>query len=155
MKINSKPAIFFWGSLLYSLFLLLLTATMSSCTHPDGDIGSWGGTWLIEKIEINGVEDTGYGVGNKDRSMISFQGGIFCIAQIDGPEMFGHWSEKDNIVVLDGSFGVGTLDKWPSNLGFGPDLTVSLVIEDRTSKKMVWSLDCQDLTRRTYYLRKI
>ena len=46
---------------LTQLFGMVLLVTLAAgCTHNNGDIGSWFGTWNVERIEIDGVAQADY-----------------------------------------------------------------------------------------------
>ena len=41
---------------LHILIIMLSMAALSSCTHNNGDIGPYFGTWKMLSIEVDGVE---------------------------------------------------------------------------------------------------
>ncbi|MCM1152333.1 MAG: hypothetical protein NC328_01600 [Muribaculum sp.] len=144
--------IFQW---LISLAIIIATAMtvfpLSSCTQVDGNIGPWFGTWVVDRIDVDGAQDTSY----KGEVLISFQGELFDTSEVDGPELYGKWSESDGLLHLDGSFNAGSLKTWPAPLNFGTDMKVTLKILEEPGKKMKWSMLCADGKQRDYYLRKL
>lgn len=42
------------------LLPLLLAISAASCTHNNGDIGFWFGTWQVDQILLDGVPDSAY-----------------------------------------------------------------------------------------------
>ncbi len=59
------------------LFLLAILAVgASSCTHNNGDIGFWFGTWQVDKILLDGQPDTTY---TKHNMFFQFQTAYFKI----------------------------------------------------------------------------
>lgn len=90
-------------------FLLLLTvmfanACLCGCTHNNGDIGPWFGTWKLEKITIDGEPDSQYGAN----IFWKFQTGVFSMVEVtsDTPakgynEIFGTWNEDNGYLFLD------------------------------------------------------
>lgn len=141
------------------LFVLIATIlpVATSCTHPDGKIGMWAGTWLFERITVDGVPDTSY-PGSDDRlCMMSIQGKIFTISQVEQYEIFGNWKSGDMKFELTADFSIyDNALGWPPQLGFGEfDNPLTFRIIQRDSKKMRLSLDCADGHTREYYLRRL
>lgn len=128
-----------------------MSTMFTSCTQVDGNIGGWFGTWVIEKIEIDGEKDTAF----RGEVLISFQGELFNTSEVDGKELYGKWSENDGLLHLDGSFNAGSLKEWPAGLGFGSDMKVTLKMLEYPGKRMKWSMMCSDGKERVYYLRKL
>ncbi|MDE7153487.1 MAG: lipocalin-like domain-containing protein [Muribaculaceae bacterium] len=88
--------------------ILFLTAIVAltlapSCTHNNGDIGSWFGIWKVTSIKVDGVADSSYD-GN---IFWSFQSSVFQMKQvvagegIGRDERWGTWSEESGDLLLD------------------------------------------------------
>ena len=91
MKESSGHIIF---SSVAAMILLVMAAVSASCTKNNGDIGVWFGQWRVEKIEIDGVENSDY-AGNL---FFSFQNAVFE-EKIVTPEheaiaAYGRWTEN-------------------------------------------------------------
>ncbi len=60
------------------LLMAGISAVVVSCTHNDGDIGAYFGTWKLEEITIDGDEDASYG-----RNIFwQFQSTVFCMRSV-------------------------------------------------------------------------
>lgn len=57
---------------------LLLIAT--GCTHNDGDIGQWFGTWQLEEVAVDGTPEPGY----SHDIFWQFQSTVFCMRKVTG-----------------------------------------------------------------------
>lgn len=85
--------------------ILLLVAGISAvfigCTHNDGDIGDYFGTWKLEEISVDGIEDAGYG---KD-IFWQFQSTVFCMRKVyenHGQEnRWGTWYQDSGSLYVD------------------------------------------------------
>ena len=84
------------------LYIALLLLTTTACTHNDGDIGPWFGTWHVEEITIDGTALAGY----SGEYFFQFQSSVFCFRAVEG-EMsedwycsYGHWSEDTGASTL-------------------------------------------------------
>lgn len=83
------------------LLFTLLGIGLSACTHNDGDIGVYFGTWKVEEITIDGVVDMDY----QDNLFFQFQSGVFCMRRVDEHHVatvsWGSWEEvSDNVLRL-------------------------------------------------------
>ena len=90
-----------------ALAIVLLLPT--SCTHNNGDIGPWFGTWRLESITINGEPDKDYA---PPYLIWKFQSSIVQILAPDdvnhtAPGGTGTWSCEDDILHLDFTWGLG------------------------------------------------
>lgn len=87
---------------LVNLYILLLTAILSSCTRNDGDIGDWFGTWHLDKIEVDGSPSPTY-----DGDIFwQFQNTVFCMKKVtelhDYIPRWGTWAQPSpSILELD------------------------------------------------------
>lgn len=127
------------------LVAFVCSLIFTGCFHNDGDIGVYFGSWVIEKIEIDGNPDTNY----KGHTMISFQSSLFDLTDVDGQGgIMGLWSEKGAELTLRGAEETATRKDadgnpiFPLTTGFGSgtdnDLTIHLEIIKKTKKEMIW-----------------
>ncbi len=131
----------------------ILLLMLSGCTQPGGNIGDYFGTWVIDTIEIDGENDAEY----TRPVMISFQSSIFVIAMADAAELYGTWEETDSHLNLDGHRVLdGEHDNavYPPILGWGESGPVSLLILEKSSKRLTLQWQSPDHRIYTYYLRK-
>ena len=75
--------------------------TLSSCTHNNGDIGPYFGTWKLLSISVDGVEDVDY-AGNV---FWKFQNEVVCMVRVNesahtANECWGTWKEIGNVMQL-------------------------------------------------------
>ena len=132
------------------IFLLLSFFSLLSCTHPNGDIGSWFGSWLIEEVKADGVvQDDGRQV------VIAFQGKVFECAYAGDYRIYGSWQEEDGKLLLDASYGAGGTSVFPAILGFGSEQKISLTILSQDSKHMKWSWTSPSGVKYNYTLQKL
>lgn len=87
--------------LIFRLLLPLLLAC-TGCTHNDGDIGPWFGTWRLEEITVDGHPDESYG----HDIFWQFQNTVFCMRKVtamyDYYPRWGTWSETpDGMLEID------------------------------------------------------
>lgn len=82
------------------IYILFLSLICTGCTHNNGDIGPWFGTWKLEEITVNGVTDTSYG----NDILWKFQSSIICIVRVEPyherSEAWGTWSQDGNALEL-------------------------------------------------------
>ena len=87
---------------LTQLFGMVLLVTLAAgCTHNNGDIGSWFGTWNVERIEIDGVAQADY----QGQYFFQFQSTVFCVRKVDEQrtdylEDYGRWSEDGDVLTI-------------------------------------------------------
>lgn len=142
------------------LFLLVL----NSCTHPDGDIGDWFGSWHLEEILINGQPDEEYAQNRENdrlQVMVSFQGKIFNMAYLNGPEIYGSWSYAGEVLTLIANYNAGSgsssslFDPFPVVLHFPGDVEqVEITVTKITGRYMQWQLIDINGNLLTYNFRK-
>lgn len=125
--------------------------SLSSCRHPDGNIGHLLGNWQIEEIEVDGAPLADY----KGNIMISFQGEIFLLAYVEGAETFGTWTNADSIFTLRADYNAGSAKEWPTELGFGTDRILQFDLLEEKSKHMTWRRTNSEGKVYTYYLKKL
>ncbi len=127
------------------LVALVCSLVLGGCFHNDGYIGVYFGSWVIEKITIDGEPDPNY----KGHTMISFQSSFFDMTDLDGGgQILGIWEDKDKVLTLQGAAETASRKDaddnpiFPTTTGFGSgtdhDLTVRLDIVRKDSSKMVW-----------------
>lgn len=85
--------------------LLAITCSLASCTHNNGDIGHWFGTWKLEKIEVDGVPQEDY----KGNIIWKFQSDIVWMGVVNDAEhtvtnSFGTWTCFEDILTLNFSY---------------------------------------------------
>ncbi len=85
-----------------TLLILSIVLLSTSCTHNDGDIGEWFGTWQLEDMTVDGESDTGYG----HDLFWQFQSDVFCMRKVTGYHEYyprwGTWRQPDsNTLLLD------------------------------------------------------
>lgn len=77
---------------LYILALLSML-TLGACTHNDGDIGNWFGTWHILDISRDGEK-----VITNGEYFFQFQSSVFRVSIVNGHEQtiesFGTWDDS-------------------------------------------------------------
>lgn len=130
--------------------IMILTA---SCTHNGGDIGLWGGTWHLERIYINGVENITY-TGNV---FWKFQSDVIDMVETDDEmherqDHYGTWMTSDNDKTLTIDFSHGS-DRFPAGSAdyIPPAITglrggiTQLEIEKLTGRNLVLRYD-NDIT---------
>ena len=84
---------------IFLIFLPLLAILGAGCTHNDGDIGPWFGTWQLEEITADGTVDTGY----HHDIFWQFQNTVFCMRKVtamhDVYPRWGTWQETGNDIL--------------------------------------------------------
>ncbi len=84
------------------ILLIAIVGSISSCTHNNGDIGDWFGTWILESIYIdNGEIPSGY----QGNIIFKFQSDIISICRVDdenhsSENFYGTWSHFDDTLTL-------------------------------------------------------
>ncbi len=70
--------------------------SLMSCTHNNGDIGEYFGTWKLTSIEVDGNVDQSY----RGDIFWQFQTTVFCMRQVlphhDTDIRWGSWAEHDD-----------------------------------------------------------
>ena len=89
---------------------------LGSCTHNDGDIGKWFGTWAVQSISVDGVPDDDY----HGDILWKFQSDVFSMLRFSADpvdhsyqQVWGSWCEDGDALVLrfgysDDSYAPGT-----------------------------------------------
>lgn len=74
----------------------LVLAAVSSCTHNDGDIGPWFGTWYVETASVDGEVKADF----PDSVFFQFQSSVFCLRKVYPHQQyyaaFGTWADLGN-----------------------------------------------------------
>lgn len=87
-----------------SLLILIMVLTLASCVTNNGYIGRWYGVWALDRVTVDGVEDTSWRAPGEWVNW-SFQNNIVdivrCNSLNDDEECYGTWAEKDGTLVLD------------------------------------------------------
>lgn len=82
------------------VILLFVAAAITSCTHNNGDIGPWFGTWRLDNITVDGEPDTSY----EGNIFFMFQSQVFCARTIYPYHLYSdswaRWSEEDNNILI-------------------------------------------------------
>lgn len=87
---------------IYHISLMMIVAVIvMSCTHNNGDIGEYFGTWKLESMTVNGEHDGEYG----GDIFWKFQSSVFCMEQVnerlDTENRWGTWSDDGKVLRLD------------------------------------------------------
>lgn len=92
--------------LIYNIILAAtLVGIVASCTHHNGDIGVYFGTWKLESITVDGVESEEY----RGDMFWKFQSEVICMETVDDAlhtrtDHWGKWSEADGVLTLNYTF---------------------------------------------------
>jgi hypothetical protein len=142
--------------------LLLLTALsfMSGCTHNNGDIGDWFGTWKLQSIDINGVADESY----QANVFWKFQNDIISMAQANdelhtADTRYGTWTQHDDQLLLDfghsdNSTAAGQGQYQPLPAVYLPSGQSTLTIVDLDSSKLTLRYVAANEIVYTYHFKK-
>jgi len=91
-------------TLQHTLIALMTLVGLSACTHNDGDIGTWFGTWQVEDISCASTDCTGY-TSDCQNYYFQFQGDICTVRYVspmhDEEVDYGTWSEGDGTLDID------------------------------------------------------
>lgn len=117
----------------YSAFITLLLTVIAGCTHNDGDIGHWFGSWLLEEVSVDGTA-----IRPDPQVMISFQGDIFDAAEVGGQDFYGMWNEENSRLSLAGDPHSGGPAVFPAAFRFGEELNVTVDVLSQDAKSMTW-----------------
>lgn len=73
--------------------ILIVAVTFVSCTHNNGDIGEYFGTWKLETISVDGNTDSAYG----GDIFWKFQTSVICMERVtelhDTENRWGTWAQ--------------------------------------------------------------
>lgn len=149
---------------IFSCILVLFAILTSGCTHNDGDIGEWFGSWHLEQILINGEPDEEYATNqeqDKLQVMVSFQSSVFFIGYIGSSEIYGSWSYAgETLTLIADTNSVGYLNPnyltpFPKVLGFPEGVEqVEVTVTNISGKTMQWQFIDPEGRLRTYNFRK-
>lgn len=95
----------------YFLLMAVALITTASCTHNDGDINGWYGTWHIDRIE-SAIHPNTNPIPEGVDYYVQFQSSVMCLRYTDelhdGGESYGTWSEENGMMRIDfnGNFDV-------------------------------------------------
>lgn len=89
---------------LLALLIMAAACLMTGCTHNNGDIGRWFGTWTVERILVDGEPYAPY-----EHNMVwKFQNSVFSMQLINTDpaiherlQHWGSWSEADGALIID------------------------------------------------------
>lgn len=85
---------------IYTLLLASVFILMTGCTHNDGDIGPWFGTWQLENVMIDDKPEEDY----HHDIFWQFQNTVFCMRKVtemhDAYPRWGTWQETDDNTTL-------------------------------------------------------
>lgn len=129
-------------TLRYTLITLASLLGLTCCTHNEGDIGIWFGTWQVERAILSGI-DGSYDYQPVDASLyFQFQGEMVTVRWVsdlhDEVVDYGTWSENDD-GTLDISFpddNVAYNHILASLLG-NPQATYHFVIDRKTANQVI------------------
>ena len=88
---------------------------LGSCTHNNGDIGDWFGTWRVTSIEVDNQPVENYGGG----LFWMFQNDLICLSYTtegmyhNYSRCWGRWAEEGNTLTFDFSY-TSTEDEYKS-----------------------------------------
>jgi hypothetical protein len=128
------------------IFIFLTTiVVLSSCTHNNGDIGVYFGTWSLDKIEINGSEDAEY---EPQSYTWSFQNQTIQIMTVnerhDYSATIGSWEEisgktlRLNFNHSDNNYEAGSGQYYiPNQLHIPQNASTDLDIISQSSKSLI------------------
>lgn len=75
---------------------IAIASLLASCTHNNGDIGPWFGTWHVEKMAVDGIDNPNF----PDSVFFQFQSSVFCMRRIYPQQQyyaaFGTWEDLGN-----------------------------------------------------------
>ena len=132
-------------TLRYTLITLVSLLGLTCCTHNEGDIGIWFGTWQVEDIECAelNLEETYYDPATAP-IYFQFQGEMVTVRMVnklhDERVDYGTWSEGDG--TLDISFPDNNVayDQFLSSLlGGNESCTFHFVITEQSAQSMTLS----------------
>lgn len=149
---------------IHSLLLAVLLIFAAGCTTNNGDIGPYYGSWNIEKITIDGVEQTSW-KSDGTWTVWSFQNDIIEVmrgdALQDTEKRYGTWEQKGDMLELnfthhddkfsDENYMYGA----PTWIYMTTGIINSLHIDNISSKNMSLTLTDPEGRKIVYTLRKL
>ena len=147
-------------------FIIIMIAAigwmLSSCTHNNGNIGPWFGTWKLNAITIDGEIDNEY--ADNDNLVWKFQSTVIEMQEIlpmhVTADHFGTWTQTSdrtvemNFTYHDGLNPDGYPYYTPPASSHLPRGVFVMDILELTSSKMHLQYRANDGTIYTYYLKK-
>ncbi len=125
---KKKKSAYYFITVLLSVVAMVLP---TGCTHNNGDIGDWFGTWQLETIEINGTTDQDYHA----TIFWKFQNCVIEMQKISldpddqtRRQVFGTWEESGDDLILNFSYSD---DQNPPELGESGRGTYAPFVETR------------------------
>ena len=117
---------------------VLLAFIAMGCTHNDGDIGPWFGSWAMPAMTVDGDTPPGF---DPVATVWEFQSEVVRIGLLDDHHDFaatawGTWREADGRLYLDFTHGNGEYTA-PSWLLMHPGKVLVLYIVERENRRMV------------------
>jgi hypothetical protein len=123
-------------NLKYILLPALLTLSiLTSCTHNNGDIGIWFGSWKVESITVDGTNVADY----KGNIFFMFQSNVFNMREVDETlheriDEFANWEDNDATITINYSDNL-----YAPFAITGLERESTLTVEQKKSKHIVLS----------------
>lgn len=143
----------------YLLLTILATLTFVSCTHNDGDIGIWFGTWQVENITCD--DGTQPSIKLDGTLFFQFQSDIATIRQVttmhDELVDYGSWTESDDkldITFPDANVAYFHVLPTATDIHFATDSHYPFTIVQKSNKLVTLSIDDAANKQWTFTLRK-
>ena len=139
--------------------LLLSVLCLSSCMQHNGNIGDWFGTWHLQAITVDGVEDAAY-EGNYFFQFQTDKVRLSEVAPSGYPDLldecFGRWKQEGNTLTLDFSHTSNSGSYWTPMAGTYLEKGVNILeINTISSKNLTLTLHSPSTPGTiTYSLRK-
>ena len=140
--------------------VMISAVCIGGCTHNDGDIGPWFGTWKLDSMTVDGVQDTEYA----DNVIWKFQANIMSIVRVSENhgryEVYGTWCEPQTDVLRiefiysDNNTPAGTMRYSPLPETHLPPGISDLDILEMKSGKLHLEYQSPDGTVYGYFLTK-
>ncbi len=138
------------------ILLILIAFVVSGCTHNNGDIGPWFGTWKVVSI----APDQTY----KGNYYWKFQSNVIEMMRntddLEYSSRYGTWEEKDGNLILDFTHhvsgepsGSGAYMPFPE-LHISPGEITTLHIDKLSGSEIVLTYTADDGVTYTYTLKK-
>ena len=105
------------GKAYWAIAVLIMVLFSVACTHNNGDIGPWFGTWRVESITINGEPAPGY---DTPSVIWKFQSNITLLQFPDlethkSMDLYGSWQQDGDKLKVDFDH---------ENIYFDPDIAI-------------------------------
>ena len=137
------------------ILLVLIASVMCGCTHNNGDIGPWFGTWKVVSIS----PDKAY----QGNFFWSFQGNVIEMNRntdnLEYSQSFGTWQEKDGDLILDFNHHDNGSDTGEGQYRPFPELHIpagvsTLHIQKLSGSEIILTYAADDGETYTYTLKK-